>query len=157
MKTLPVVLVMSFAAGLAALWSPMLQAKQPPVFDQALAAELGADDYGMRRYVMALLSAGPNQDQTPEEATKLQHGHMAHIQSMAASGQLVLAGPFVDGAELRGIFLFAVETIEEAEALTAADPAVQAGRLVMELKPWYGSAALMKVNEFHARIARENP
>jgi len=34
---------------------------------------------------------------------------------------------------------------------------VKAGSLVMELHPWYGSAALIKVNEWSARIARENP
>ena len=35
------------------------------------------------------------------------------------------------------------------------DPAVQAGRLVMELHPWYGSAALMTVNETHKRVAKK--
>jgi uncharacterized protein len=126
-------------------------------YDQIMASELGADDYGMRRYVMAFLTAGPNQDLSPERAAELQRGHMAHIQAMAAAGKLVMAGPFLDGGQMRGIFLFAVDSIEEAEALTAADPAVQAGRLGMELRPWYGSAALMKVNEIHQNIARETP
>ena len=45
---------------------------------------------------------------------------------------------------------------EEAEALTNTDPAIQAGSLVMELIPWYGSAALMEVNEIHGKIAKIN-
>ncbi len=126
-------------------------------FDAALAERLGADPYGMRSYVMAFLKAGPNRDQDSLAAAEIQAAHMANIRRMAEAGQLVLAGPFLDSGDYQGIYLFNVPTIEEAEALTATDPAVQAGRLVMELHPWYGSAALMQVNEVHTRIARENP
>ncbi len=129
----------------------------PPGFDAALAAELGADDYGMRRYVVAFLKAGPNRDHGPDAIAALQRGHMEHMRRMADDGKLIMAGPFLDGGELRGIFVFAVETLEEAAALTAADPAVEAGRLAMELHPWYGSAALLKVGEIHKAIARTNP
>jgi uncharacterized protein YciI len=149
-------------AGLAGLilllvGLPAAVAEDKPEFDAALAAELGADDYGMRRYVMAFLRAGPDRSHDPEIAAALQRGHLDHIRQMAEAGKLVMAGPFLDAGELRGIFIFAVDTIEEAEALTAADPAVQAGRLAMELRPWYGSAALLKLGEIHASIARANP
>ena len=46
-------------------------------------------------------------------------------------------------------------TVAEAEALTNTDPAIQAGQLMMELHPWYGSAALMMVNEVHAKIEKK--
>ena len=46
-------------------------------------------------------------------------------------------------------------SIEEARALTATDPAIQVGSLVMELYPWYGSAGLKKVNELHSQLAKE--
>jgi hypothetical protein len=59
------------------------------------------------------------------------------------------------GVQLRGIYIFDVRTLEEAQALTATDPAIQAGRLEMELHPWYGSAALLKINEWHERLAKE--
>ena len=36
------------------------QPASPPEYDEALATELGADDYGMKMYVMALLKAGPH-------------------------------------------------------------------------------------------------
>lgn len=126
----------------------------PVTYDAALAAKLKADDLGMRLYVMALLKAGPNRDRPPEEARRLQAAHMANIRRLADQGKLMLAGPFGDDGQLRGIYLFDVSTVAEAEALTKSDPAVQAGSLVMELHPWYGSAALMMVNELHAHIEK---
>lgn len=123
-------------------------------YDSLLAKEVGADDYGMRQYVFAYLKAGPNRDQDSLEAAQLQRAHMDNIGRMAREGKLVLAGPFMDDYEVKGIYIFAVETIEEAEALTNSDPAIQAGRLVMELHPWYGSAGLMKVNEIHSQLAQ---
>jgi uncharacterized protein YciI len=126
-------------------------------YDAALAAKLKADDLGMRTYVMALLKAGPNRDRPREEAQKLQAAHRENIRRLAAEGKLVLAGPFGDNGELRGIYVFDVATVAEAEALTRTDPAVQAGQLVMELHPWYGSAALMMVNEVHAKIQKPRP
>lgn len=126
-------------------------------YDAQLAAELGADDYGMRRYVMALLKAGPNRDQDSTAAMELQQAHMENIRRLAEEGALILAGPFLDDGALRGIYVFNVSTVEEARALTATDPAIQAGRLEMELHPWYGSAALLKVNEMQPRISREAP
>ena len=133
-------------------------AQQEPVgYDSLLAAELGADDYGMRRYVMALLKAGPNRSQDSTRAAELQQAHMANIRRLAEEGKLILAGPFLGSGPLRGIYVFDVTTVEEARELTMTDPAIQAGRLEMELLPWYGSAALMKVNEISTRISREEP
>ena len=125
-------------------------------FDAELAAELGADDYGMRRYVMAFLKAGPTPPDDPARARELQAAHMANIRRMAEEGQLVLAGPFMDDTDIRGIYLFATDDLHEASEWTATDPAVQAGSLVMELHPWYGSAAVMKVLEIHPTIAKES-
>jgi uncharacterized protein YciI len=124
-------------------------------YDSITATKLGADEYGMRKYVMAFLKAGPNRDRSPEESATLQKAHMENIGRLAEAGKLVLAGPFLDNGELRGIYIFNVETIEEAEALTNTDPAVMAGSLVMELKPWYGSAALMMVNEIHGTLSKK--
>jgi uncharacterized protein len=129
----------------------------PPGFDAALAADLGADDYGMRRYVMALLKTGPNRDHDAETAAELQRAHMQHIARLADAGTLLLAGPFMHGGELRGVFVFDVDDLDEARRLTEADPAVQAGRLQMELYPWYGSAALRRVGDIHRTISRKQP
>ena len=123
-------------------------------YDAALAATLGADDNGMKMYVMALLKAGPNRNRPREEAQKLQAAHRANINRLAKEGKLVLAGPFGDDTELRGIYIFDVKTVAEAEALTKTDPAIQAGQLVMELHPWYATAGLMTIPELHERIEK---
>lgn len=123
-------------------------------FDAELARRLGADDYGMKTYVMAFLKAGPNRDQDSTTAARLQRAHLDNIQRLAEAGKLILAGPFMDQGEMRGIYVFNTESVEEARALTASDPAIEAGRLQMELHPWYGSAALQQVNEIHEHIAK---
>jgi uncharacterized protein YciI len=139
----------------------LLSAQEEPaesavIYDSIAAKKFGADEYGMRKYVMAFLKAGPNRDRSPEEAAALQKAHLQNIGRLAKAGKLALAGPFLDDGTLRGIYIFNVETVEEAEALTNTDPAVQAGSLVMELRPWYGSAALMMVNEVHETLSKES-
>ena len=76
---------------------------------------------------------------TPEKTPateEIQKGHMANINRLAEMKKLIAAGPFGDNGRLRGIFVFRVGSLEEAKALTAGDPAVQAGRLAMEIHPW---------------------
>ncbi|MEP5613644.1 MAG: YciI family protein [Cyclobacteriaceae bacterium] len=124
-------------------------------FDSLLAAETGADVYGMRSYVIAYLLKGPNRDQDSLEAAQIQRAHLDNIKRMAEQGKLVLAGPYLDDHGVQGIYVFAVESIEEAEELTRTDPAIKAGRLVMEMHPWYGSAALMKVGDLHTQLAKQ--
>ncbi len=134
---------------------PGLGEPTPSSFDAALAQEVGADQYGMSSFIMALLKAGPNRQQDSLEAARLQRAHLDNMKTWAEDGKLVLAGPFLDNGELRGIYIFNVDTVEEAKALVETDPAIQAGSLVMELKPWYGSAAVKKVFEIHETIAKE--
>lgn len=124
-------------------------------YDPELAAEVGADQYGMRQYVFAYLKKGPNRDLPKEKADQLQRAHLDNITRLAEEGKLILAGPFMDDTDIRGIYIFAVESLEEAEKIASSDPAIQAGSLTMELHPWYGSAALMKVNEMHVKVAKE--
>lgn len=115
----------------------------------------GVDEYGMKRYIMAFLKKGPDRSHDSVTAANIQRAHLDNIKRLAEEGKLVLAGPFMDDGEVRGIYVFDVETVEEAEELTATDPAVKAGRLIMELHPWYGSGALMKINSLHKKISRK--
>lgn len=125
-------------------------------YDSILAQKFGADDYGMKQYVMAFLKRGSNHSQDSAQAANLQRTHLDNISRLAEEGKLVLAGPFLDNGDLRGIYIFNVKTVEEAKELTKTDPAIQQGRLVMELIPWYGSAGLMQMNELHKKIAKIN-
>lgn len=126
------------------------------IFDEDLEKKLNADDYGMKTFVMAFLKRGPNKSQDSITSAKLQRAHLDNITKLAEEGKLVLAGPFLDSGDLRGIYIFDVATLEEAKKLTETDPAIKAGSLAMELKLWYGSAALLKVNEIHKKIAKIN-
>ncbi len=87
---------------------------------------------------LVLIKKGPIW--TPEETPELeclQAAHLAHIDATHSQGQLVAAGPIDDGSDLRGISVLRVESLEKARELAEADPAVRAGRLVVEVHPWY--------------------
>ncbi len=125
-------------------------------YDAELARRLGATDNGMKKYVIAFLKSGPVRLTDSVARVELQKAHMANINRMAEEGKLIVAGPFLDNGPLRGIYLFNVETMEEAKALTATDPAIQKGTLEMELHPWFGSAALMEVPRIHKMVEKKN-
>ena len=129
-------------------------------YDAALAQELGADDYGMRSYVMVILRTGPNDKTLTDEAQRAEifKGHFLNMKTLAEDKNLVLAGPFGDPEGIRrGLYIFNVKTVEEAQKLVLSDPAVAAGIFTPEFTPYYGSAALMQVNSVHKRIAKNNP
>lgn len=128
--------------------------EQSERYDKLLAQKYGADDYGMKTYIMAFLKTGPNSSIDSVKRAELQNEHLKNINQMAKDGKLVLAGPFNDDGDIRGIYIFNVQTLEEAEALTNTDPAIEAGSLEMELREWYGSAALMEVNAVHKTIQK---
>jgi uncharacterized protein len=135
--------------------SAFAQAQTKPAFDAALAKKLGADDYGMRQYVMAFLKTGPTKITDKAEMAKLQKAHMQNIERLAQEGKLAVAGPFMDDKGIEGIFIFNVKTVEEAKALTETDPCIKAGVFAMELHPFYCSAALMEVATTHERIQKK--
>jgi uncharacterized protein len=140
-----------------AFLSPFLLNAQDTQFDQSLAEKLKADDYGMRKFVIAFLFAGDRvSEYSSEERAEIQKGHMANITKLAEMEKLILAGPFFGNDAMRGIFVFDVDSKEEAEKLTNTDPAVIAGVLRMELKEWYGSAALMMIPEIHKKIQKSD-
>jgi uncharacterized protein YciI len=96
-------------------------------------------------YVFGILLRGPKWTaQETEETKKIQAGHMANIGRLSDAGKLVLAGPFEGGGERRGVFIFKVPTLEEAQRLTDTDPAVAAGRLKVQLYKWSVPAGMLR-------------
>ncbi|MGB0390106.1 MAG: YciI family protein [Salibacteraceae bacterium] len=122
-------------------------------FDSCLASKYGADKYGMKPYVLAFLKKGPNRELDSNQTQELFLLHMKNIERMAENGDLVLAGPFMGEEDLKGIYIFNVKSIAEAEELTNSDPAIQSGYLDMELMQWYGSAGLMGLNDLHKKVS----
>ena len=131
--------------------------KAKPVYDSILAKKLGADDYGMKHYVFVLLKSGPAKDITQTKKDSLFGGHMTNIGRLADEGKLALAGPFGENKkEYRGLFIFNVATVEEAEKIAQTDPAIKAGLLVAEFTPWYGSASLLQTPEAHKKLQKKS-
>ena len=123
------------------------------VADPALAEQLGADERGMRQYILVILKTGPTRVPDGPDRTAMFKGHFENMERLAKAGKLVLAGPFGDKSDWRGMFIFAVPSREEAEALVATDPVIKSGEMVAEYHALYASAALMTVSATHERIA----
>jgi uncharacterized protein YciI len=152
MKKITFYLLLLFVPNLACFSQEELK----PAFDAELAGKVGADDYGMKKYVLAFLKSGKVKIEDEAKRNELQMAHLKNIQRMALEGKLVLAGPFMDKQPIRGIYIFNVTTVEEAAKLTETDPAIQAGTLEMELHPWYGSAALVEVTRIHRTLEKKD-
>ena len=99
-------------------------------------------EWAMRKYVIGFLFLGPNRQIEEKAANDLQRAHLANIARLHAEGKIILAGPFLDKTDLRGVFLFDVESVEEAQSLCDTDPAIRAGSLRVELHPWYSAKGI---------------
>ncbi|MGH9867050.1 MAG: YciI family protein [Candidatus Polarisedimenticolia bacterium] len=90
-------------------------------------------------YFVVLLKAGPSwtPDMTPE-IEKLQQAHLDNIRKLHDAGKLVLAGPFLDDGDLRGMLVLTAATLEEARQVAGTDPMVKSGRLLADIHPWMG-------------------
>jgi uncharacterized protein YciI len=131
-------------------------AQTKPNYDSLLAKKLGADERGMKKYVFCILKTGPANITDKAKKDSLFAGHMKNIGRLADEGKLAVAGPFMKNErQYRGIYIFNVATIKEAEELTLTDPAIKAGVFVVELTEWYGSAALMATPEIHKKLEKK--
>ncbi|HSL88002.1 MAG TPA: hypothetical protein VK870_01725 [Ignavibacteriaceae bacterium] len=114
-----------------------------PDYDSTLAQKLGADDYGMKSYVLVILKTGSNTTTDKAFIDSCFRGHMNNISRLVDEGKLIVAGPLGKNEKnYRGIFIFNVPTIKEAEELVLTDPAINSKLLDVDLYSWYGSAAL---------------
>lgn len=98
----------------------------------------------MTTVYLVLLVRGPAWTPEETEATdRLQIAHLAHLKRLRDSGQLIMVGPLTDGGQRRGVCIYRTGSLEEAKALAEADPAVQAGRLAVEIHPWWVSESVL--------------
>ena len=126
-----------------------------PLYEPERAKRLGASPNGMRNYVLVVLKTGPNKMPAGPERNDMFAGHFANIKRLSEAGKLVTAGP-ADGVDgWRGIFIFAVNDIEEAKQLTATDPVIISGEMVPDFHKMYMSAALMEIPEIHKKLSEK--
>ena len=121
--------------------------------DSELAKQYGADEHGMRHYILVVLKTGPHRVPDVIERDAMFKGHFANMGRLASEGKLVVAGPFGDSNDWRGMFVFAVGTPEEAEARVATDPVIKSGEMIAEYHKLYASAALMSINALHEKLS----
>ncbi len=114
-----------------------------PQYDAELAKSLGADERGLRSYVLVILKTGPSKVPEGPARTAMFQGHFANMQRLANEKKLAFAGP-LDGVEgRRGIFIFAVIRFGGRDINR---------EMVAEYHKLFGSAGLMMVNEIHNKI-----
>lgn len=129
-----------------------------PHYNKVLADSLGADEHGMKPYILVILKTGSIKIDNKQKVDSLFNGHMENINRLAALGKLVVAGPLKKNEKMyRGIFILNSKTIEEATILINTDPAVKAKLLQAELFTWYGSAALPLYLKTHHEIEKYQP
>ncbi len=105
--------------------------------------EKSKDTILMQQYFIAFLKSGSTRSQTKEEADRLQALHLAHLSKMYELGFADISGPFGDNGDIRGITVYNVPTLKMADSLANSDPMVIAGRLIIEIHPWWAAKGFL--------------
>lgn len=134
---------------------PVIGQDANPGYDSKLAKEMGADEYGMKWYVLVILKTGSNNIEEKSIRDSLFAGHLANIKRLAHEGKLIVAGPlFQNDNSYRGIFILNVTDFHAANELLQMDPAIKTKILGADLYKWYGSAALPEYFKTHKKIEK---
>jgi uncharacterized protein YciI len=125
-------------------------------YDSSLARKLGADEIGMKMYVLVILKTGSAQITDTAIRAELFRGHFANINKLASEGKMLTAGPLEENAQqYRGIFLFNVKDMNEAKELLKGDPTVVNHIFEPLFFELYGSAALQEIPGIHRKIQKK--
>lgn len=131
---------------------------QNPNYDQELATNLGADDYGMKSYTFVILKTGSNKSTDKAFVDSCFRGHFENMNRMVKNGKLIVAGPMAKNEKTyRGIFILDTTDSTEVSDLLNADPSIKEGLLEAEIYGWYGSAALPVYLEASEKIWKLKP
>lgn len=127
-------------------------------YNDSLAKKLGADEYGMKPYILVILKTGSNTSADKHTVDSCFRGHMQNMERLVQAKLLVVAGPISrNEKKVRGIFILNLNSQEEALNVLQTDPAIHAKLLEPELYNWYGSAALPVYLETADKIWKSNP
>ncbi|CAL1519903.1 YciI family protein [Chitinophaga sp. MM2321] len=135
-KVVPALLLLGFLVVVIISFHPTTPLKTIALSVQPARQTLGGEP-AVKRYWMVFLKKGPQRNQSEAEAEEIQRGHINNITRLAKARKIVLAGPFGNDEDLRGIFIMDCKDSIEAVTLINSDPAVQSGRLSFIIKPWW--------------------
>ena len=131
---------------------------QNPNYDQELATNLGADEYGMKSYTFVILKTGSNKSTDKAFVDSCFRGHFENMNRMVENGKLIVAGPMAKNEKTyRGIFILDTTDSTEVNNLLNADPSIKEGLLEAEIYGWYGSAALREYLDASDKIWKLKP
>jgi uncharacterized protein YciI len=140
-KVMPALLLLGFLVVMMLSFHPTPSQSVSPyvVVPQTQSAQSTQSDtnQSLKRYWMVFLKKGPLRNQDSITAARIQHAHLAGINHLVAAGKLVIAGPFENDNDFLGIFIMDCPDSLEAAGLVSKDPAVAAGRLIFEIRPWW--------------------
>jgi uncharacterized protein YciI len=100
----------------------------------------------LEAYELVFLRRPPDAREYDEETLdRIQAEHLAYLGSLRAAGHIVTSGPVLEQPDesLRGLVFYRVGSLDEARRLAERDPAVQAGRLAVEVMAWWCPAGSM--------------
>jgi uncharacterized protein len=127
-------------------------------FNEELAKELGADDYGMRNYTLVILRTGPQSVEDKDFVSRCFRGHMENINRLVDEGILIMAGPLgKNDHAYRGIFILTETDADKVKVILQTDPAIREQLLEAETYNWYGSAALPLYLSASRKIVKKKP
>lgn len=100
----------------------------------------GDTTYVMKRYYMGfLMRVADKPELDSAKVMEIQQAHQDYMSANAKTGTLLIAGPFGDDGDMRGIVIYDVATKAEADSIISNDPAVKAGQLAIDIKPWWAA------------------
>lgn len=91
-----------------------------------------------KKYTLVIKKAGPIRDQSEKEVKEIQEAHLKHLFTLKEKGILLINGPVLNHPEIKGIGIYHSCDKDEVFDLASQDPAVKAGRLVVEVYEWFG-------------------
>ncbi len=94
-------------------------------------------------YCFGFLNAYPDRADLPKaRLDEIQAAHLAHMDELARQGHLLAAGPMATQGGPRGIVVYRCQSLAQAIAWTAQDPAVVNKRLVIDMHLWNAPSGL---------------
>jgi uncharacterized protein YciI len=91
----------------------------------------------MQQYFMVFFKQGPVRVQNEEETEFLNQQHLEHLEDMKLKGFTAILADFPESEVIKTLAVFNVPNIKTVDSLTQLDPMVKAGRLALEIHPWW--------------------